>query len=100
MGLVTGTEVLEPAHRGRYAVGAFNINNLEILQGVLAGCTETQSPVIIAVTEGAITYAGFDYIVAMVKAAAELAPYPWSCTAIMGVIRRLSAAAYRAGSPR
>jgi fructose-bisphosphate aldolase class II len=76
MGLATGTEVLEPAHRGRYAVGAFNINNLEILQGVVAGCTETQSPVIIAVTEGAIVYAGFDYIVAMVRAAANIAPIP------------------------
>ena len=76
MGLITGREILEAAHRGRYAVGAFNINNLEILQGVVAGCVDTRSPVIIAVTEGAIQYAGFDYIVAMVKAAAELAPIP------------------------
>ena len=76
MGLVTGKEILEAAHRGGYAIGAFNINNLEILQGVVAGCVETNSPVIIAVSEGAIQYAGFDYIVAMVRAAAALVPIP------------------------
>ena len=75
MGLVTGKELLEAANRGGYAIGAFNINNLEILQGVVAGCVETHSPVIIAVSEGAIQYAGFDYIVAMVRAAA-FAPIP------------------------
>jgi fructose-bisphosphate aldolase class II len=76
MGLVTGKELLEAANLGGYAIGAFNINNLEILQGVVAGCVETHSPVIIAVSEGAIQYAGFDYIVAMVRAAAALAPIP------------------------
>ncbi len=76
MGLVTGKEVLEAANRGGYAVGAFNINNLEILQGVVAGCVEKSSPVIIAVSEGAINYAGFDYIVAMVRTATELSPIP------------------------
>jgi fructose-bisphosphate aldolase class II len=75
MGLVTGKEILEAAHSEGYAIGAFNINNLEILQGVVAGSVETQSPVIIAVSEGAIKYAGFDYIVAMVRAAA-LVPIP------------------------
>ena len=76
MGLVTGKEILEAAHRGGYAIGAFNINNLEILQGVVTGCVESRSPVIIAVSEGAIQYAGFDYIVAMVRTAAALVPIP------------------------
>jgi fructose-bisphosphate aldolase class II len=76
MGLVTGKEILAAARQGNYAVGAFNINNLEILQGVVAGCVETQSPVIIAVSEGAILYAGFAYIVAMVRTAAAAAPIP------------------------
>jgi fructose-bisphosphate aldolase class II len=76
MGLIPGTEILQAAHQGGYAVGAFNINNLEILQGVVAGCVETRSPVIIAVSEGVIQYAGFDYIVAMVRTAAELVPIP------------------------
>jgi fructose-bisphosphate aldolase class II len=78
MGLVTGKEILEAAHREGYAIGAFNINNMEILQGVVAGCAETRSPVIIAVSEGALAYAGFDYIVAMVRAAAALVPIPMS----------------------
>jgi fructose-bisphosphate aldolase class II len=76
MRLVTGKEILEAAHRGGYAIGAFNINNMEILQGVVAGCVETQSPVIIAVSEGAIKYAGFEYVLAMVRAAAALVPIP------------------------
>jgi fructose-bisphosphate aldolase class II len=76
MGLVNGKEILEAANKGRYAVGAFNISNLEILQGVVVGCVETQSPLIIAVSEGAIQYAGFEYIVAMVRAAAALTSIP------------------------
>jgi fructose-bisphosphate aldolase class II len=76
MALVTGKKILTAAHQGGYAVGAFNINNLEILQGVVAGCVEMQSPVIIAASEGAIQYAGFTYIVAMVRAASTLAPIP------------------------
>jgi hypothetical protein len=42
MGLVNGKEILEAAHQGGYAVGAFNISNLETLQGVVAGCVEAQ----------------------------------------------------------
>jgi fructose-bisphosphate aldolase class II len=76
LGLVTGKEILAAAYHGGYAVGAFNVNNLEILQGVVAGCVEMQSPLIIAVSEGALHYAGFAYIVAMVRTAATLAPIP------------------------
>jgi fructose-bisphosphate aldolase class II len=76
MGLVTGKEILEAANGGGYAVGAFNINNLEILQGVVRGGTEMNAPLIIAASEGAIEYAGFDYIVSMVRTAAELTSIP------------------------
>jgi fructose-bisphosphate aldolase, class II len=76
MGLVTGKEILDAANSGGYAVGAFNINNLEILQGVVRGGTEMNSPLIIAASEGAIEYAGFDYIVSMVRTAAELTAIP------------------------
>jgi fructose-bisphosphate aldolase, class II len=76
MGLITGKKILAAAHQGGYAVGAFNINNLEILQGVVAGCVEMQAPLIIAVSEGALHYAGFAYIVAMVRTASALAPIP------------------------
>jgi fructose-bisphosphate aldolase class II len=76
MGLVTGKEILDAANGGRYAVGAFNINNLEILQGVVRGGIEMDSPIIIAASEGAIEYAGFDYIVSMMRTAAELTSIP------------------------
>ncbi|MBW1972808.1 MAG: class II fructose-1,6-bisphosphate aldolase [Spirochaetes bacterium] len=71
MALVSGKEILNKANKEGYAVGAFNINNMEILQGIIKGCREKKSPVIIAVSEGAIKYAGFDYIVAMVNVAAK-----------------------------
>ncbi len=76
MALTSTKEILEKAHREGYAVGAFNVNNMEILQGVIEGSQETSAPVIVAVTEGAIRYAGFDYLVAMVRVAAEEASVP------------------------
>ena len=71
MPLVSAKEILDAASSGAYAVGAFNINNMEILQGIVAACEESASPVIIAVSESAIKYAGFDYLVSMVRTAAE-----------------------------
>jgi fructose-bisphosphate aldolase class II len=76
MPLLTNKEVLEAARAGGYAVGAFNINNMEILQAVVEAAKEEKSPVIIAATPGAIKYAGLDYIVAMVETASELTPVP------------------------
>jgi fructose-bisphosphate aldolase class II len=71
MPLSTNRELLSAAKRGGYAVGAFNMNNLEILQAIVfAGETE-KSPAIIAVSEGAIKYAGMPYIVSMVRTASE-----------------------------
>jgi fructose-bisphosphate aldolase class II len=71
MPLSTNRELLNAAKRGGYAVGAFNMNNLEILQAIVfAGETE-KSPAIIAVSEGAIKYAGMPYIVSMVRTASE-----------------------------
>lgn len=76
MSLLTNKEVLETARAGGYAVGAFNINNMEILQAIIEAAKEEKSPVIIAATPGAIKYAGLDYIVTMVKTASELTPVP------------------------
>ncbi|NQT49781.1 class II fructose-1,6-bisphosphate aldolase [Candidatus Kuenenbacteria bacterium] len=64
-------KIIKNAEKGQYAVGAFNVNNLEILQAVLAAAEKMKSPVIIQTTEGAIKYAGLEEIVALVKAAAE-----------------------------
>jgi fructose-bisphosphate aldolase class II len=68
--LVTNKELMDAAKKGGYAVGAFNINNMEFLQGIVNTADEEKSPAIVAVSEGAIEYAGFGYIVDMVKRAA------------------------------
>ncbi|MBP3337551.1 MAG: class II fructose-1,6-bisphosphate aldolase [Clostridia bacterium] len=73
---VTGKYVLDRANKGNYAVGAFNINNMEILQSIIAAAEEKQAPVILQTSEGAIKYAGIEYIAAMVKVAAEKASVP------------------------
>ncbi len=69
--LVSGKQILDKAHRGRYAVPAFNINNLEILQAVIESAVKMKSPVIVQTSEGAIDYAGMGYLVAMVQVAAN-----------------------------
>lgn len=58
--LVTGREILEKADRGGYAVGAFNVSNLETIQAVLEAAMKLKSPVIIQTTESAIAYAGME----------------------------------------
>ncbi|MGI6319119.1 MAG: class II fructose-1,6-bisphosphate aldolase [Dethiobacteria bacterium] len=76
MKLVTLRDVLGKAEKGGYAVGAFNANNMEIVQAIIESAVEERSPVIIQASQGAIKYAGLDFIVAMVKAAAESADVP------------------------
>jgi len=67
-----------PAMQKAYAVGAFNISNLESLLAVAEAATEEKSPVIVAVTPSSIEYAGLAYIGKMVKAAANSSPVPMS----------------------
>ncbi|WP_071441127.1 class II fructose-1,6-bisphosphate aldolase [Traorella massiliensis] len=68
MALVSATEMLEKAHAGHYAVGAFNINNLEWTKAILQAAQETNSPVILGVSEGAGKYmGGYKTVAAMVK---------------------------------
>ncbi len=76
MPLVSMKSLLSQAEKGRYAIGAFNCNNMEIVQAIIAAATAEKSPVIIQASQGAIKYAGIDYIVALTKLAAELAPVP------------------------
>ena len=76
--LVTNKELLLAAKRGAYAVGAFNIQNLESLLAVVEAAVEEKSPVIVAVTPSAIKYGGLKYLTALVKVAAENAPVPMS----------------------
>jgi len=76
MPLVTGKEILDTANSGGYAVGAFNINNMEILQGIIKAAEEMRAPVIIATSEGAIKYAGIEYLVTMLKTCANMVDIP------------------------
>ncbi len=69
--LISSNYLLAKARRGRYAVPAFNINNLETLQAVMAAAQEMKSPVIVQTSEGAIAYAGMEMLVAMVRVAAQ-----------------------------
>lgn len=74
--LVTGKELLEHAQKNGYGVGAFNINNMEIVQAIIAAAEETNSPVILQASQGGIKYAGVEYIAALGKVAAEKAKVP------------------------
>jgi fructose-bisphosphate aldolase class II len=76
MPLVTTKEMLNKAQTGGYAVGAFNTNNLEIIQAIVETAQEEQAPVILQASQGAIKYAGLEYIVAMVRIAAQEATVP------------------------
>ncbi len=76
MPLVPMKGLLDKARAGRYAVGAFNCNNMEIIQAIIAAAEAEQSPVIVQASQGAIKYAGIDYIVAMTRLAAESSRIP------------------------
>ena len=71
MPLVTTTEMFKKAYEGGYAIGAFNVNNMEIVQGITRAAKKLNAPVILQCSAGARKYASHDYLVAMVKAAAE-----------------------------
>lgn len=69
MPLVTTTEMFKKAYDGGYAIGAFNVNNMEIVQGITEACSEQKSPVILQVSKGARAYANHTYLVKLVEAA-------------------------------
>ena len=69
MALVTTTEMFKKAYDGGYAIGAFNVNNMEIVQGITEACREEKAPVILQVSKGARAYANHPYLVKLVEAA-------------------------------
>ena len=69
MPLVTTTEMFKKAYEGGYAIGAFNVNNMEIVQGITEACAEAKSPVILQVSKGARAYANHTYLTKLVEAA-------------------------------
>ena len=74
MPLVTTTEMFKKAYDGGYAIGAFNVNNMEIVQGITEACAEEKAPVILQVSKGARAYANHNYLVKLVEAAVECCP--------------------------
>ena len=74
--LVSGKELFQAAKKGGYAVGAFNLNNMEILQAIIEAAEEENSPVFIQASQGGIKYAGIEYIAGMAKVAADKAKVP------------------------
>ena len=69
MALVTTTEMFKKAYNGGYAIGAFNVNNMEIVQGITEACREEHAPVILQVSKGARAYANNTYLIKLVEAA-------------------------------
>ena len=71
MPLVTTTEMFRKAYEGGYAIGAFNVNNMEIVQGITEAAKEANSPIILQVSAGARKYAKHGYLMKLVEAAVE-----------------------------
>lgn len=71
MPLVNTKEMFKKAYDGGYAIGAFNVNNMEIVQGITEACKELNSPVILQVSSGARKYANHTYLTKLVEAAIE-----------------------------
>ena len=74
--LVTGKQILQHADEHGYAVGAFNVNNMEIIQAIAQAADELRAPVILQASQGAIKYAGIEYITSLVKTTAQQIDVP------------------------
>ena len=69
MGIVTSTEMFRKAYEGHYAIGAFNVNNMEIVQGITEAAAEVRAPLILQVRAGARKYANHTYLMKLIEAA-------------------------------
>ena len=74
MALVNSKKMFEQAYKNGYAIGAFNVNNMEIVQGITEACKEENAPVILQVSKGARAYANHTYLVKLVEAAVQECP--------------------------
>lgn len=95
--LVTAKEMLQKARESKYAIGAFNVENMEMVMAVLAAAEAKNSPVIMQTTPGTIKYAGVDYYYANVAAAAKRSSVPVVMHLDHGDSFQRAMAAYRAG---
>ncbi len=76
MPLISPEKMLRQAYSGGYAIGAFNVNNMELIQGIVGGAQQEKSPLILQVSAGARRYAGQTYIVKLVEAAVQETDLP------------------------
>lgn len=97
MALVTTKEMLLKAQEGHYAVGAFNVENMEMVMAVIGAAEELNSPVILQTTPSTVKYAGLDYYLANVNVTAEKASVPVAMHLDHGSSFELAMQALRAG---
>ena len=97
MELTTTKKILKEAQDGHYAIGAFNVENMEMVMAVVSAAQELKSPVIMQTTPSTVKYADFDYFYANVKVAAEKATVPVAIHLDHGNSFELAMKAYRTG---
>ena len=100
MALVTTTEMFKKAYDGGYAIGAFNVNNMEIVQGITEAARDLEAPLILQVSKGARAYANHTYLVKLVRRPSSSAPTsPSPCIWTTALTLRPARAASTAALP-
>ena len=97
MELITTKQILKQAQEGNYAIGAFNVENMEMVMAVISAAEEMNAPVIMQTTPSTVKYAGLDYFLANAKVAASKAKVPVVMHLDHGSSFELAAQALRAG---
>ena len=97
MELVTTKSILKKAQEGKYAIGAFNVENMEMVMAVISAAEEMNAPVIMQTTPSTVKYASLDYFLANVRVAASHAKVPVVMHLDHGSSFELAAQAFRAG---
>ena len=97
MELMTTKQILKKAQEGHYAVGAFNVENMEMVMAVISAAEEMNAPVIMQTTPSTVKYAGLDYFLANVKVAASRANVPVAIHLDHGSSFELASEAFRTG---
>lgn len=95
--LVTSEEILSDAYRNKYAVGAFNVENMDMIIAVMKAAEETKSPVIMQTSAGTLKYAAPEVYLANIKAIAERSSIPVACHLDHGNTFEVAIRAFRAG---
>ena len=97
MELTTTKKILKEAQEGHYAIGAFNVENMEMVMAVISAAEEMNAPVIMQTTPSTVKYAGLDYFLANVRVAASKANVPVVMHLDHGSSFELASQAYRSG---